>query len=139
MPYELHGAPATFQRLMVKVLQNCDHCSATYLDDVVICSNTWTEHVQQLSLVPGKIQHGGLTLNPSKCEWAPQETWYLGLPGEMRRSVTENGLGGSYPGLPSAPNHEGGAALPGTCRRAQTICPSVCNHCSPAHGFASQG
>lgn len=39
MPFGLHGAPATFQRLMDKVLQGCDHCSAAYLDDVVIYSS----------------------------------------------------------------------------------------------------
>lgn len=36
MPFGLHAAPATFQRLMDRVLQGCENCSATYLDDVVI-------------------------------------------------------------------------------------------------------
>lgn len=67
MPFSLHGAPATFQSLMDEVLQGCDHCSVAYLDDVVIYINSCAEHVQHLTLVLGKIQKAGLTLNPAKC------------------------------------------------------------------------
>ncbi|XP_039862407.1 uncharacterized protein LOC120718122 [Simochromis diagramma] len=87
MPFGLHGAPATFQRLMDKLLQGCDPYSAAYLDDVVIFSNTWEEHLQHLSEVLGRIHKAGLTLNPIKCEWARQETRYLGYQvgrGEVR-------------------------------------------------------
>lgn len=51
MPFGLHGAPVTFQRLMDRVPEGCENYSAAYLDDVVIFSNTWEEHVQHLSLV----------------------------------------------------------------------------------------
>lgn len=87
MPFGLHGAPATFQRLMDKLLQGCDGYSAAYLDDVVIFSHTREEHMQHLSEVLGRIHKAGLTLNPSKCEWARQETRYLGYQvgrGEVR-------------------------------------------------------
>nr|XP_043871756.1 uncharacterized protein LOC122760682 [Solea senegalensis] len=90
MPFGLHGAPATFQRLMDKVLEGCDHCSAAYLDDVVIFSDNWEEHVCDLALVLGKIQKAGLTLNLPKCEWAKRETSYLGYQlgrGEVRPQV----------------------------------------------------
>ncbi|KAK7880009.1 hypothetical protein WMY93_033328 [Mugilogobius chulae] len=90
MPFGLHGAPATFQRLMDRVLQGCEHCSAAYLDDVVIFSETWEDHIQHLSLVLKKIEQAGLTLNPAKCEWARQETRYLGYhlgQGEVRPQV----------------------------------------------------
>ena len=90
MPFGLHGAPATFQRLMDQVLRGCAHCSAAYLDDVVVYSNTWEDHIQHLTLVLGKIQKAGLTLNPSKCEWAKEETRYLGYRlghGEVRPQI----------------------------------------------------
>lgn len=87
MPFGLHGAPATFQRLMDKVLQGCEEFSAAYLDDVVIFSATWEEHVQHLRTVLQKIKMAGLTLNVAKCDWARQETRYLGYQlgkGEVR-------------------------------------------------------
>eukprot|EP00063_Salmo_salar_P026974 XP_014001809.1 PREDICTED: uncharacterized protein LOC106572279 [Salmo salar] len=90
MPFGLHGAPATFQRLMDKVLQDCDDYCAAYLDDVVIYSHSWEEHIQHLSRVLGKIHDAGLTLNLLKCEWAKQETKYLGYQlgkGEVRPQV----------------------------------------------------
>uniref|UniRef100_A0A0E9WPT5 ribonuclease H n=1 Tax=Anguilla anguilla TaxID=7936 RepID=A0A0E9WPT5_ANGAN len=38
LPFGLHGAPATFQRLMDKVLRGTEHFAAAYLDDIVIFS-----------------------------------------------------------------------------------------------------
>lgn len=90
MPFGLHGAPATFQRLMNQVLRNCEEYSAAYLDDVVIYSTTWTDHVHHLHTILQKIQRAGLTLNVAKCEWARQETRYLGFQlgnGEIRPQV----------------------------------------------------
>ncbi|CAL9692012.1 unnamed protein product [Knipowitschia caucasica] len=78
MPFGLHGAPATFQRLMDRVLRGCEDCSAAYLDDVVIFSDTWEQHLRHLERVLGQIERAGLTLNPSKCQWAKEEAKYLG-------------------------------------------------------------
>ncbi|KAL0199477.1 hypothetical protein M9458_008017, partial [Cirrhinus mrigala] len=78
LPFGLHGAPATFQRLMDRVLQGCEEWSAAYLDDVVIHSNSWQEHLQHLRQTLKKITEAGLTLNIGKCEWARQEASYLG-------------------------------------------------------------
>lgn len=78
LPFGLHGAPATFQRMMDHVLQGGEECSAAYLDDVVIFSNTWTEHIQHLKQTLEKIQGAGLTLNVGKCSWAQREASYLG-------------------------------------------------------------
>ena len=43
MPFGLQGAPATFQRLMDRVLRGLDQFAAAYLDDVVIFSSSWDE------------------------------------------------------------------------------------------------
>lgn len=67
MSFGLHGAPATFQRLMDQVLQECEDCCSAYLDDVVIYNNTWKEHLQHLCHVLEKIHKARLTLNQQKC------------------------------------------------------------------------
>ncbi|MGH0172760.1 UNVERIFIED_CONTAM: hypothetical protein FKN15_063695 [Acipenser sinensis] len=51
MPFGLHGAPATFQRLMDQVLAPHQQYAAAYIDDVVIFSSTWREHIIRLSAV----------------------------------------------------------------------------------------
>jgi hypothetical protein len=42
MPFGLQGVPATFQRLMDKVLQG--YISTVYLDDMIF-SSTWEQHL----------------------------------------------------------------------------------------------
>ena len=45
MPFGLCGAPATFQRLMDKLLRGFESFSAAYLDDIIVYSATWEEHL----------------------------------------------------------------------------------------------
>ncbi|KAK7898999.1 hypothetical protein WMY93_019852 [Mugilogobius chulae] len=78
MPFGLQGAPATFQRLMDHVLRDVSQFSAAYLDDVVIYSRSWKEHLHHLQEVLKRIQAAGLTINPKKCAMAHREVEYLG-------------------------------------------------------------
>lgn len=75
---------------MDRVLQGCEEWAAAYLDDVVIHSNSWPEHVQHVQQTLKKIQAAGLTLNVNKCEWARREVRYLGYHlgnGQLRPQV----------------------------------------------------
>lgn len=45
MPFGLQGAPSAFQRLMNLVLKGDDGFAAAYLDDIIIYSQTWEEHL----------------------------------------------------------------------------------------------
>ncbi|KAI3366502.1 hypothetical protein L3Q82_000474 [Scortum barcoo] len=78
MSFGLHGAPATFQRLMNKVLAGMHNFAAAYLDDIVIYSNSWQEHLSHVAKVLREIKKAGLTINPRKCAVAKRETQYLG-------------------------------------------------------------
>ncbi|KAK9537970.1 hypothetical protein VZT92_005538 [Zoarces viviparus] len=78
MPFVLHGAPATFQRLMNHVLRDVSEFSAAYLDDVVIFSQSWKEHMSHLQQVLQCIKAAGLAINPKKCTVAQKEVEYLG-------------------------------------------------------------
>ncbi|XP_075777530.1 uncharacterized protein LOC142827202 [Pelodiscus sinensis] len=65
MPFGLNGAAATFQRLMDRVLQEHREYAAAYIDDIVIFSETWTEHLRHLKAVLGALATAKLTANPS--------------------------------------------------------------------------
>lgn len=79
MPFGLCTAPATFQRVMDTVLaglkwQTC----LVYLDDVVIFSSTFSDHLLRLRAVLQAIRSAGLTLKPTKCKFAYDELKFLG-------------------------------------------------------------
>ena len=78
LPFGLNGAPACFQRLMDRVIQGCEDYAAAYLDDLVIFSNSWKEHLEQLEVALSRIQKAGLTIKASKCQMGMEEYVYLG-------------------------------------------------------------
>ncbi|XP_056627068.1 retrovirus-related Pol polyprotein from transposon 412 isoform X1 [Triplophysa dalaica] len=79
LPFELFGAPATFQRLMDRLLRPHAGYAAAYLDDIVIYSNDWERHIQHLRAVLSSLRRAGLTANPKKCAIGRVEVRYLGF------------------------------------------------------------
>ncbi len=59
--FGLFGAPATFQRLMDKVLRPHSAYAAAYLDDIIIHSNDWQRHMEHLRAVLRSLRVAGLT------------------------------------------------------------------------------
>ena len=49
-----------------------------YMDDIGVFSLTWPDHLSLLSTILGCLENVGFTINPLKCEWAVQETDFLG-------------------------------------------------------------
>ena len=78
MPFGLSGTPATFQRLMDHMTDGIHHFAHAYLDDLVIFSSTWEEHLEHLSVVLARLEEAGLSVKPSKCQFAVSECIYLG-------------------------------------------------------------
>lgn len=77
MAFGMRNAPATFQRLMNLVLSGLAFCEA-HLDDLVVCSDSWVEHVDHLQTVFSHLTDAGLTVNLSKCEFRQATVTYLG-------------------------------------------------------------
>jgi hypothetical protein len=49
-----------------------------YIDDIGIWAQSWEHHQQVVSEVLERLETNGFTVNPLKCEWAVQETNWLG-------------------------------------------------------------
>ena len=79
MPFGLTNAPATFQRIMEAALGDAlmSFC-VVYLDDIVVFSKTFEDHVQKLSRVFEKLRAANLKLKPSKCVFFKRKLKYLG-------------------------------------------------------------
>ena len=79
MPFGLCNAPATFQRLMQKVLAGLEWKSCfVYVDDVLVASKTFEEHMQHLREVFLRLRNACLRLKPKKCALLRGEVPYLG-------------------------------------------------------------
>lgn len=77
MPFGLRNAPATFQRLMNRVVGDLEGCSV-YLDDVVIYSDEWDVHLDRIEKLFTRLADACLTINLAKCEFAKATVTYLG-------------------------------------------------------------
>lgn len=78
MPFGVKNGPRTFQRLMDRILAPFRGFAWAYLDDVVIASLSWEEHLSHLTEVFKGINEAGLTVKLSKCQIAQDEVLYLG-------------------------------------------------------------
>jgi len=78
MPFGLQNAPATFSKLVIKLLQGMDSYSGAHLDDIISFSDTWKAHARHLRAVLTRIRNRSLTLSPSKCQFAAVDLDYLG-------------------------------------------------------------
>ena len=87
VPFGLCNAPATFSRLMDRVLSGLHwETCLFYLDDIIVFSSTWEEHLARLRQVFERLRHADLKLGAEKCAFATKEASYLG------HRVTEEGL-----------------------------------------------
>uniref|UniRef100_K7EYA7 Gypsy retrotransposon integrase-like protein 1 n=1 Tax=Pelodiscus sinensis TaxID=13735 RepID=K7EYA7_PELSI len=78
MPFGLHGAAATFQRLMDRILRQHQAFAVAYIDDIVIFSTTWEQHLKHVQAILKTLAEAGLTANPKKCKFGRREVSYLG-------------------------------------------------------------
>ena len=87
LPFGLCNAPATFSRLMDRTLAGLAwNICLYYLDDIIVFSSTWAEHIERLRAVFERLRRANLKLGAHKCNLAAREVSFLGY------KVTPEGL-----------------------------------------------
>ena len=87
LPFGLCNAPATFSRLMDRTLAGLAwNICLYYLDDIIVFSSTWAEHLERLRAVFERLRRANLKLGARKCHLAAREVSFLGY------RVTPEGL-----------------------------------------------
>lgn len=87
LPFGLTTAPSTFERCMETILRGLQwQTCLVYLDDVIVFSKTFEEHLKRLDDVLRRIKDAGLKLKPSKCSFIQSRVSFLG------HVVSVNGL-----------------------------------------------
>lgn len=79
MPFGLCNAPATFQRLMDRVLAGMQwETCLVYLDDIIVLGRDVPEMLQRLAQVFDRLRQANLKLKPAKCCLFRRQVAYLG-------------------------------------------------------------
>jgi len=74
LPFGLKNAPMSFQMLMSQVLRGLHWKFALcYIDDILIYSKDFEEHLDHLDKVFSKLRQANLTLNPKKCNFGVEK------------------------------------------------------------------
>ena len=78
MPFGLKNAGATFVRAVRNVLQPITDFSESYVDDMGVGSNSWSQHLDHIRQFLIIMRNAGMTLNLGKCEFAKPEVRFVG-------------------------------------------------------------
>ncbi|VDI46195.1 Hypothetical predicted protein [Mytilus galloprovincialis] len=79
MPFGLCNAGATFQRIIETAMRGLQwHVLVLYLDDIIVFSETFDEHLVNLQKVFQRLSDAGLKLKAAKCSFFKHEVEYLG-------------------------------------------------------------
>ena len=79
MPFGLSNAPSVFTRMMRTLLDPLqDPSIISFMDDILISSDSLDDHLQSLERVFNRLKEAGLTARPTKCMIGYQTLEFLG-------------------------------------------------------------
>lgn len=78
MPFGLVNCTSSMQKLMDLLFGDCDEKVFVYLDDLIVVSESFDEHIRALSLVSKRLRDANLTVNYEKCQFCVSSIKYLG-------------------------------------------------------------
>ena len=139
MPFGLCNAPATFQRLMEKILGSLVGSGVlVYLDDILIYAETPERLLDTLVEVLKRLASAGLKCKPSKCSLFTDKVSYLG------HIVSQNGLNADPSKLetirlwPKPEKGKGLASFLGLCNYYRELIPSFAHVSDPLYKASRQ-
>lgn len=86
MTMGLRNSPATLAILIDRIFRDLHPFAFAYVDDFIICSETFEHHVQLLTTIAHRLAKFGLTISPSKSNFCCSQLEFLGY------ILTEKGL-----------------------------------------------
>ena len=74
MPFGLSNSPATYQRLLEECLGDLNIIMCViYLDDLIIFSHSFEQHLERLDIVLTRLKQCNLKLSADKCYFCKRE------------------------------------------------------------------
>ncbi|XP_066964237.1 uncharacterized protein [Macrobrachium rosenbergii] len=92
LPFGLTNAPATFQRTMQDIIRGLPHVYV-YLDDIVIATTTWEEHLRILTSLFERLREAHLTINLAKSSFGKGQVdaSNIGFGGVLLQEIMSDG------------------------------------------------
>ena len=78
LPFGINLGPSTFSYVLGTVLASCHNFALNYLDDIIIFSRTWEEHLEHLEEVFKQLKHADLKIKCSIFKFLKSKVHYLG-------------------------------------------------------------
>ena len=79
IPFGLCNAPSGYQRFMGSCLGDLrDDICISCLDDVIVFSSSFEDHIEHLRKVSRRLREHGVKLKPRKCNLFKREVTFLG-------------------------------------------------------------
>lgn len=78
VPFGLCTASQALARLITHLFADLEPTVFHYLDDIILCTRTFDEHITLLEEVGNRLKHAGLTISKEKSSFCRKEIKYLG-------------------------------------------------------------
>ena len=112
-----------------------DSFMVVYLDDILVYSKTWEEHVQHLEQVIETLQKNELQLNAKKCDFAKQFLVYLGfVVGGVQLKIDPSKIQ-TIMNWPRPSNLTEVRSFVGACQYLRKFIPHFSNIAAPLHAL----
>ena len=77
-PMGIKNAPAKYQRVLASLVNKFKDFCRSYIDDVIIFSNSWSDHLAHVNVVLQTLFNHGFEPNWDKCQWGKKKVSFLG-------------------------------------------------------------
>ncbi|GFY20263.1 retrovirus-related Pol polyprotein from transposon 17.6 [Trichonephila clavipes] len=140
MPFGLSGAAPNFQRAIDIILQPViGRFVLVYMDDVIITSPSFKDHLDHLTQVFTLLRDAGLTLNKEKCHFARDKLKYLDLIISKEGIETDNKKIRAITEMKPPENNREVSKSLGMTGWYQKFIPRYADICEPLYQFKKKG
>ncbi|GFW83836.1 retrovirus-related Pol polyprotein from transposon 297 [Trichonephila clavipes] len=140
MPFGLSGAASNFQKAIDIILKPViGRFIMVYMDDVIVTSPSFNEHIDQLNQVFTFLRDARLTLNKEKCHFSCAELKYLGLITSKEGTETDNSKVKAIAEMKPPKNNREVSKFLGMAGWYQKFIPQYADICEPLFRLKKKG
>ena len=140
VPFGYRNSLASFIRALHLVLgSDSTEYVLHYVDDILVYSKTYDEHIKHLDIVLGKLTTAGFTININKCKFGKQEIRFLGHIISNTQVTVDPERIAAILKYPAPRNQKQLRQFLGTCNYHHRFIINYADHVAPLLGLLKKG